>query len=70
MASFRPTRSSENPDVDCPPFDPGEWGESGHLTIWSEIIGAVRFMVNKKVSSKVASQNVSNILVLNNNFKR
>ena len=62
MASFRPTRSSENPDVDYPPFDPGEWSGSGHLPIWSEVIGAVRFMVNKRVSSKVASQNVAHIL--------
>ena len=37
MASFRPTRSSENPDVDYPPFDPGEWSGSGHLPIWSEV---------------------------------
>ena len=63
MASFRPKRSSENPDVDNPPFDPGEWGGSGHLPIWSEVIGAVRFMVNKKVSSKAASHNVAKVLV-------
>ena len=63
MASFRPTRSSENPDVDYPPFDPGVWGGSGHLTISSEVIGALRFMVNKKVSSKAGSQNAAKILV-------
>ena len=63
MATFRATRSSDNPDVDYPPFDPGEWRGSGHLPIWAEAIGAVRFMVNKKVSAKEATQKVATILV-------
>ena len=63
MASSRVTRSSDNPDVDYPPFDPGEWRGSGHLPIWAEAIGAVRFLVNKKVSAKEATMNIAKILV-------
>ena len=49
MATFRSTRACENPDVDYPSFDPGEWRGSGHLPISSEIIGAIRFPVSKQV---------------------
>ena len=58
------TRSSENPDVDFPPFDPGDWAGSGHLPITSEIIGAIKHTVSNKVSWKAASEIVANILVV------
>ena len=57
------TRSSENPDVDFSPFDPGDWAGSGHLPITSEIIGAIKHTISKQVSSKAASEKVANILV-------
>ena len=63
MATFRSTRACENPDVDYPLFDPGEWRGSGHLPISSEIIGAIRFTVSKQVSSKEAFVKVTNILI-------
>ena len=63
MATYRNTRSVENPDVDYPLFDFGEWTGSGHLPTSSEVIGAIRFTVSNKVSSKDASEMVAKILV-------
>ena len=62
MSSSRSTRSCEDPDVDFPLFDPLTWAGSGHLPIKSEVIGAMRNTVNKKVSSKQASWNIAGII--------
>ena len=53
------TRSSINPDVDFPPFDDSEWLKSGHLPSLAEVIGAVRFSTNKKVSASAACTKVA-----------
>ena len=63
MATSRPTRFCENPEVDYPPFYPGQWGRSGHLPISSEIIGAIRFTVSNSVSGKDASLKIAQILI-------
>ena len=62
-ASSRSTRSAEDPDVDFPPFDPGSWAGSGHLPITSEVIGAIRSTVSKKVSSNAASEKIGKLLI-------
>ena len=63
MATVRNTRTSEDPDVDYPVFDPGQWAHSGHLPTTSEVIGAIRYTVSNKVSGKDAAKYVAAILI-------
>ena len=63
MAAYRHTRSAEDPDVDFPVFDPGEWSKSGHLPITSEVIGAIRHTTGIKVSAKQACYKVAQMLI-------
>ena len=62
-ANYRHTRSTEDPDVDYPVFDPGEWAGSGHLPTSAEVIGAIRHSVSKKVPTKRASDSIAEVLM-------
>ena len=59
----RHTRSSEDPDVDFPEFDPAQWTKSGHLPITAEVIGAIGHYLSSKVSAKQSALKVAEILI-------
>ena len=63
QSSTTRTRSSPNSDVDFPKCDIKFWKHSGHLLSWSEVIGGVRGLMNRKTSALSASTEIVKIAI-------